>query len=31
VLFNCADGRKYPLPDAGTALDRHKTIDYARL
>lgn len=31
VLFNCADGRKYPLPDAGTALDRHKPIDYARL
>jgi threonine synthase len=31
VLFNCADGRKYPLPDAGTALDRHKAIDYARL
>ena len=31
ILFNCADGRKYPLPDAGTALDRHKAIDYARL
>ena len=31
VLFNCADGRKYPLPDAGTPLDRHKPIDYARL
>jgi len=31
VLFNCADGRKYPLPDAGTALDRHGAIDYARL
>jgi threonine synthase len=31
VLFNCADGRKYPLPDAGTALDRHKQVDYARL
>jgi threonine synthase len=31
VLFNCADGRKYPLPNAGTALDRHKAIDYARL
>ncbi len=31
VLFNCADARKYPLPDAGTALDRRKPIDYARL
>jgi threonine synthase len=31
VLFNCADGRKYPLPEAGAALDRHKAIDYARL
>ena len=31
VLFNCADGRKYPLPDAGTALDRHGTINYAAL
>jgi threonine synthase len=31
VLFNCADGRKYPLPDAGTALDRHRAIDYAAL
>jgi threonine synthase len=31
VLFNCADGRKYPLPDAGAALDRHGAIDYAAL
>ncbi len=31
VLFNCADGRKYPLPDAGSALDRHGAINYARL
>lgn len=31
VLFNCADGRKYPLPDAGTALDRHGPINYAAL
>src|SRR5262249_46623081 len=31
VLFNCADGRKYPLPTAGIALDRHKPVDYARL
>ena len=31
VLFNCADARKYPLPDAGTALDRHGAVDYARL
>jgi len=31
VLFNCAADRKHPLPDAGTALDRHGPIDYARL
>jgi threonine synthase len=31
VLFNCADARKYPLPDAGAALDRLGAIDYARL
>jgi threonine synthase len=31
VLFNCADARKYPLRDAGTALDRNRSIDYARL
>jgi len=31
VLFNCADGRKYPLPEAGATLDRHKPIDFARL
>ncbi len=31
VLFNCADGRKYPLPPAGIALDHSSAIDYARL
>ncbi|MFO0987599.1 MAG: threonine synthase [Alphaproteobacteria bacterium] len=31
VLFNCADARKYPLPDGGTALDRHGPINYAAL
>jgi hypothetical protein len=31
VLFNCASGLKYPMPDAGTPLDRHQPIDYARL
>jgi len=31
VLFNCATGLKYPMPPAGTALDRHAPIDYASL
>jgi len=31
VLFNCATGLKYPMPAAGTALDRHAPIDYASL
>jgi threonine synthase len=31
VLFNCATGLKYPLPEAGRALDRHGAIDYASL
>ncbi|HYM29903.1 MAG TPA: threonine synthase [Candidatus Cybelea sp.] len=31
VLFNCASGLKYPMPEAGTVLDRHQPLDYARL
>jgi threonine synthase len=31
ILFNCATGLKYPLPQAGHALDRHASIDYASL
>ena len=31
VLFNCATGLKYPMPEAGIALDRHQAIDFARL
>jgi threonine synthase len=31
VLFNCASGLKYPLPDGGQSLDRHAPIDYSRL
>ena len=31
VLFNCADGHKYPLPGAAGTLDRHGPIDYAAL
>lgn len=31
VLWNCAAGLKYPMPDGGTPLDRHGPIDYARL
>ncbi|WP_375402591.1 threonine synthase [uncultured Sphingomonas sp.] len=28
VLFNCATGLKYPLPDAPQWLDRHQAIDF---
>jgi threonine synthase len=31
VLFNCADGHKYPLPGWAGTLDRHGAIDYAAL
>ena len=31
ILFNCATGLKYPMPEAGTTLDRHKPIDYGAL
>jgi threonine synthase len=31
VLFNCATGLKYPLPDASRWLDRHQPIDWAAL
>jgi threonine synthase len=31
VLFNCATGLKYPMADGGQPLDRHGSIDYARL
>lgn len=31
VLFNCATGLKYPLPDASRFLDRHAAIDWANL
>src|SRR5207253_3355983 len=31
VLFNCATGLKYPLPQAGRLLDRHQPINYAAL
>jgi threonine synthase len=31
VLFNCADGHKYPLRAASDTLDRHAAIDYSRL
>lgn len=31
VLWNCAAGLKYPMADGGTPLDRHGSIDYARL
>lgn len=31
VLFNCATGLKYPLPDHSRLLDRHAPIDWAAL
>ena len=31
VLFNCATGLKYPMPDRSKTLDRHASIDFARL
>jgi threonine synthase len=31
VLYNCATGLKYPLPEVTSSLDRHKPIDYAAL
>ncbi|WP_448660145.1 threonine synthase [Sphingomonas sp. CJ99] len=31
LLFNCATGLKYPLPDASRTLDRHAAIDFATL
>ena len=31
VLFNCATGLKYPMPEAPNWLDRHKAIDFDAL
>ena len=31
VLFNCATGLKYPLPDRSRALDRHEVVDFSSL
>ena len=31
VLFNCASGLKYPLPEVTARLDRHAPIDWAKL
>jgi threonine synthase len=31
LLFNCATGLKYPLPDRSRTLDRHSPIDWAML
>ncbi|WP_298674405.1 threonine synthase [uncultured Sphingomonas sp.] len=31
VLFNCATGLKYPMPEAPRTLDRHTPIDFDRL
>jgi threonine synthase len=31
VLFNCATGLKYPLPEAPQTLDRHRPVDFGAL
>jgi threonine synthase len=31
VLFNCATGLKYPMPDASRRLDRHQPIEHSSL
>ena len=31
VLYNCATGLKYPLPEMNQMLDRHQPIDYAAI
>ena len=31
VLFNCASGLKYPLPDVKNYLDKNSKIDYKNL
>ncbi len=31
LLFNCATGLKYPMPDRSSVLDRHGRIDFAAL
>ncbi len=31
VLYNCATGLKYPMPQVTRSLDRHRTLDYAAL
>jgi threonine synthase len=31
LLFNCATGLKYPMPDRSAPLDRHSPIDFASL
>ena len=30
VLYNCATGLKYPMPDIDRDLDRHQTIDHSQ-
>ena len=31
VLFNCANGLKYPMPPVTRRIDRHAVVDYAEL
>ncbi|MBT3788432.1 MAG: threonine synthase [Alphaproteobacteria bacterium] len=31
VLHNCGSGLKYPMPEAGSDIDRHKPVDYASM
>lgn len=30
VIFNCASGLKYPLPESGKALDQNEPVDFAQ-
>lgn len=30
VLFNCATGLKYPMPEVANFIDRHQAVDYGR-
>ena len=31
ILFNCATGLKYPMPEANAWLDRHQPIDWGAI
>jgi threonine synthase len=31
VLFNCATGLKYPMPRAGSSIDKNKPVDFSHM